>query len=43
MTTRTLAGPDQGERSFTMTMYRYTLGLRYNPVRLIRAAGPDLR
>jgi len=36
MTTRTLAGPDQGERSFTMTIYRYIIGIRYNPVRVIR-------
>ncbi len=42
MTTRTLVGPDAGERSYTMTLYRYTLGIRYNPVRLVRVPGTDL-
>jgi hypothetical protein len=36
MTTRSLVGPETGERSFDMTLYRYTLGIRYNPVRVIR-------
>ncbi|MFN2564115.1 MAG: hypothetical protein ABR499_03800 [Gemmatimonadaceae bacterium] len=43
MTTRTLVGADRGERSYTMTLYRYTLGIRYNPVRVIRVPGTDLR
>jgi hypothetical protein len=43
MTTHTLVGADPGERSYTMTLYRYTLGIRYNPVRVIRVPGTDLR
>ncbi|MFN2567167.1 MAG: hypothetical protein ABR499_19400 [Gemmatimonadaceae bacterium] len=41
MTTRTLVGPEPGERRYTMTLYRYTLGIRYNPVRVIRVPGTD--
>jgi hypothetical protein len=43
MTARTLVGAEPGERSFGMTLYRYTLGVRYNPVRAIRPPGTDLR
>jgi hypothetical protein len=39
MTTQTLVGPQAGERSYTMTLYRYTLGVRYNPVRVIQVPG----
>lgn len=42
MTTRTLVGAQPGDRSYAMTLYRYTLGLRYNPVRVIRPPGTDL-
>jgi hypothetical protein len=42
MTTRTLVGPEAGDHSFAMTVFRYTLGLRYNPVRVIRPPGTDL-
>jgi hypothetical protein len=41
MTMRTLDGPYAGDRSFTLTLYRYTVGIRYNPVRLIRVPGTD--
>jgi hypothetical protein len=43
MTTTTLVGADQGERSYNLTLYRYTLGIRYNPVRVIQVPGSDLR
>jgi hypothetical protein len=36
MTTRTLASMPSGDGSYTMTLYRYTIGLRYNPVRVVR-------
>jgi hypothetical protein len=42
MTTRTLFGAGQGENSFSMTFYRYTIGLRWNPVRVIRVPGTDM-
>jgi hypothetical protein len=41
MTTHTFVGPAQGERSYTMTLYRYTIGVRYNPVRVVRVPGTD--
>ena len=43
MTTATFTGPDRGERSYNLTLYRYTLGIRYNPVRMIQVPGSDLR
>jgi hypothetical protein len=43
MTTHTLVGAPPTERSYSMTLYRYTLGIRYNPVRVIRVPGTDLR
>jgi hypothetical protein len=42
MTTRTLVGAQAGDRSYAMTLYRYTVGLRYNPVRMLRPPGTDL-
>jgi hypothetical protein len=36
MTTRTLVGAQPSERSYGMTLYRYMVGIRYNPVRVIR-------
>lgn len=39
MTTHSLR---EGNRSYGMTSYRYTLGLRYNPVRVIRPAANQL-
>jgi hypothetical protein len=41
MTTRTFVGGPPSEHSFSMTLYRYTLGIRYNPVRVIRVPGTD--
>jgi hypothetical protein len=41
MTTRTLLGGQPGEHSFNLTLYRYTLGLRWNPVRVVRVPGTD--
>lgn len=41
LTTKSFTGASPGEHSYTMTLYRYTLGLRYNPVRLVRAFGTD--
>jgi hypothetical protein len=29
-------GPGPSTQSYSMTLYRFTLGVRYNPVRLIR-------
>lgn len=43
MTTTTLVGGGPGERSYNLTLYRYTLGIRYNPVRVIQVPGSDLR
>jgi hypothetical protein len=31
-----------GPKSFGMTAYRYTIGIRYNPVRVLRTAAPAL-
>jgi hypothetical protein len=33
----------QANRSFGMTTYRYTLGARYNPVRVVQVPGGDVR
>lgn len=41
MTTLGLVGAAPTERSYTMTLYRYTIGIRYNPVRVIRVPGTD--
>jgi len=41
MTTHSLLGPGPDERSYALTLYRYTLGLRYNPVRVLRPPGTD--
>ena len=32
----------QGPTSFRMTAYRYTIGIRYNPIRMLRSAAPAL-
>jgi hypothetical protein len=40
MTTRSLRGA-QADRSYAMTSYRYTVGISYNPVRVIRPPGTD--
>jgi hypothetical protein len=42
MTTRSFLGAQPTEASFGMTLFRYTLGIRYNPVRVIRVPGTDL-
>ena len=39
MTAHTLAGSRASERTYDMTLYRYTLGIRWNPVRVIRPPG----
>ena len=36
MTTSTFFDAQPGNHSYTMTLYRYTLGIRYNPVRVVR-------
>jgi hypothetical protein len=41
MTTLGLVGGPPTEHSYTMTLYRYTIGIRYNPVRVIRVPGTD--
>jgi hypothetical protein len=41
MTTLRLSGPQPSERSYALTLYRYTIGIRYNPVRVIRVPGTD--
>jgi hypothetical protein len=38
-----LESAQRAEGPYAMTFYRYTLGLRYNPVRVIRAVETDLR
>ena len=43
MTPHSLEGVQTGPRHYTMTSYRYTLGISYNPVRLIRPAETNLR
>jgi hypothetical protein len=43
MTTHTLIGAQPPDCSYAMTLYRYTLGIRYNPVRVIGRPGTDLR
>ena len=43
LTTTTLSGPGSGEHRYGMTLYRYTIGLRYNPVRVIQMPGTDPR
>jgi hypothetical protein len=43
MTARTFVGAQPDEHSYTMTLYRYTLALRYNPVRAVRLPGSDMR
>ena len=42
LTMQSFIGSQPAERSFGMTLYRYTLGIRYNPVRVIRVPGSDL-
>jgi hypothetical protein len=42
LTTSDFFGAQPSERSFNMTVYRYTLGVRYNPVRVVRVPGSDL-
>lgn len=42
LTTRSLFDPTP-DRSFAMTSYRYTLGISYNPVRVVRPPGTDPR
>jgi hypothetical protein len=39
MTTHDFVGTQPSSRSYAMTLYRVTLGLRYNPVRVIRPPG----
>ena len=41
MTTHAFVGSQPTERTYTMTLYRYTLGIRYNPVRVIGRPGTD--
>jgi len=41
MTMHSLVGPGPNERSYGMTLYRYTVGIRYNPVRVVRLPGTD--
>jgi hypothetical protein len=41
MTTHMFVGGPPTERSYSMTLYRYTVGIRYNPVRVIRVPGTD--
>jgi hypothetical protein len=41
MTAHMLVGGPPSDRSYTMTLYRYTVGIRYNPVRAIRVPGTD--
>lgn len=43
VTTRAFIGGPPSEHRFNMTLYRYTLGIRYNPVRLIRVPLSDPR
>lgn len=43
MTTDDYFSREPSSRSFTMTLYRVMLGLRYNPVRVIRPPGSDMR
>jgi hypothetical protein len=42
LTTRELRGGTNRLDRFTMTSFRYTLGIRYNPVRVIRPAATEL-
>jgi hypothetical protein len=42
LTTQSFLGSEPAERSYGMMLYRYTLGIRYNPVRVIRVPGSDL-
>lgn len=42
MTTYTYNGVRSANDSYRMTSYRYTLGIRWNPVRLIRQPGTEL-
>ncbi len=39
MTTHRFIGAEPSSRSYAMTLYRITLGLRYNPVRVVRPPG----
>jgi hypothetical protein len=41
MRLRELDGPYAGDRSYALTLYRYTIGIRYNPVRVIRLPGTE--
>ena len=43
MTTDDYFSTQPSSSSFTMTVYRVMLGLRYNPVRVIRPPGSDMR
>lgn len=43
MTARALESGQLSDRHYAMTAYRYTIGVRYNPVRVIRASGTDAR
>jgi hypothetical protein len=42
MTTRNFLGGQPSEANYAMTLYRFTVGIRYNPVRVIRVPGSDL-
>lgn len=42
MTSYDFRGVRPGSNAYTMTSYRYTLGLRFNPVRLMRTTSTDL-
>jgi hypothetical protein len=41
MTTHTLLGGPPSEWSYGMTLFRYTIGIKYNPIRVIRGPGTD--
>lgn len=43
MTTRGIQGEQDAHRSFAMTWYRYTIGVSYNPLRIIPVQGGDTR
>jgi hypothetical protein len=42
LTVKDLVGSGPNERSYDMTLYRYTLGIRYNPGRWVRVPGSDM-
>lgn len=42
MTTQDFLGAQPSESSYGMTLCRFTVGIRYNPVRVIRMPGSDL-